>query len=253
MNQKPILIANWKMNLLPSEEAGLAKLFVKTFNKYSRQVDVVIAPSFVGLCQVGEIIRKSSIALCAQDLAQQKSGAYTGEISAEMLKDVGVKFNLVGHSERRLNLGETDSMINQKILTALVEGIIPILCVGETYEERTGSKKELRVTQQLTAALKNVSGELPVIIAYEPVWALSPHGPAESEEVKFMTELIHQTLVDLFPLELVLKNFRIIYGGSVEGNNINDFLKLKYIEGALVGAASLDLERFQAIIKFSKK
>lgn len=251
MKQKNIIIANWKMNLMPEEEAGLARQILKQQKNILNKVEIVLCPSHVGLCHVNEIVRKTSIKLGAQDVAMKKQGSFTGEVSAMMLKEVGATYCIVGHSERRLSLNETNEMINKKVLTLLVEGIVPILCIGETYDQRSSGKSELAVLNQLKSTLKQVSGKLPLIITYEPVWAISPNGPASPEQVAPMVELIYQTLIDMFPQDLLDENIKIIYGGSVDGGNVKDYLDIPRVVGALVGAASLDVDRFGKIIKSS--
>ncbi len=246
-----IIIANWKMNLLPEEEAGLARQVVKAQGKYSNKVDVVLCPSHVGLCQVDEQLRKFPVKLGAQDVAVEKQGALTGEVSAMMIKEAGAEYCIIGHSERRRSLKETDDMVNKKLHNLLIEGVTPILCIGETYDQRSSGKSELVVLNQLKTALKQVSGEIPIIVTYEPVWAISPNGPATPEQVAPMVDLIYQALIDMLPQNLVEENIRIIYGGSVDGGNVKDYLKIPRVEGALVGAASLDVEKFTKIIKSS--
>lgn len=253
MKTKPLIVANWKMNLLPSQEADLAQKYAQAFTRLAKKVEIVICPTHTGLAGVAEQLRGSALVLGAQDVSGEMVGAFTGEVSAAMLKELGVTHCIVGHSERRQRVHETDEMVNAKTRAVLVEGMIPIVCVGESYEERLNGQKEVMVLQRLTAAMKNVSGERPVVITYEPIWAISPGGPASPAEVEPMVSLIRQTLRDLFPAELVEKNFRIIYGGSVEGDNIKDFLGLEYVEGALVGAASLLTARFTKIIQSASK
>lgn len=241
------------MNFEPNIEAGLAEKFVSGLTRLANDVEIVLCPSHVGLHQVNQFIKKSNLVLGAQNMSWVRQGAFTGEISAEMLDDVGAKYCIIGHSDRRIKLGETDKMVNQKVLCALVDDVLPIICVGETYNERSEGKKEIVVQRQLEAALKNVSGQKPIVITYEPVWAISPGGPAMPDDIQPMIELIYQSLIDYFPLELVEENFRIIYGGSVDGSNVSGFLELDKVSGALVGAASLSYDKFKTIIEQAKK
>lgn len=249
MKQKPLLIANWKMNLLPHQEEDLAKRFRREFSRYSKSIEIVLCPSHLGLALTASGLKNSSLRLGTQDAGVGSPGAFTGEVSVAALRELSVKYCIVGHSERRHRLQETDEMINGKVLSVLVEGLTPVLCVGESSDERAEGKKEIVVLQQLERALRNVSGEIPMVITYEPIWAISPGGPASPEEVGPMVALIHQTLLDHFSAALVEKNFRIIYGGSVDGGNLGQFLALENVSGALVGAASLVTERFREIIQ----
>ncbi len=233
---------------MPNEEAGLARQFVKKLPT-SKKIETIICPSHTGLMSVKSALIGSRLVLGAQDVAVSPSGAFTGEVSAEMIKDIGVKYCIVGHSERRAGVGETDLMVNQKIIQLLLNDIIPIICIGETHQERVEGKHELTIIRQLESSLRGISGERPMIITYEPVWAISPNGPAEPEQVGPMVGLIYQTLIDRFPKKMIDSNFTMIYGGSVNGDNIKDFLKLEHVSGALVGNASLVLDSFSSIIK----
>ncbi|MDD5567155.1 MAG: triose-phosphate isomerase [Patescibacteria group bacterium] len=252
MDKKPLIIANWKMNLLLNEEVGLAKQFAVKLERFAEKTEVVVCPTHLGLIEVGEILKPTKLILGAQDMAWGENWALTGGVSAGMLREAGVRYCIVGHSERRRNLGETDDMVNKKALSATSHGLTPIICVGESLDERQAGKKEVKVISQLKAALKNIKGDQPIVVSYEPIWAIGTGIPAEPSEVALMVELIHQTLVDLFSLDLIMKNFRIIYGGSIDSGNIGDFLKLRYVVGGLVGTASLNLEEFTKLVQVTK-
>lgn len=216
--------------------------------------DVVLCPSFTALKSVSEIIKKNKlpIFLGAQNVFWQEKGAYTGEISPLMLKELGVKYIIIGHSERRVNLKETDEMINKKIEIALAYNLIPILCVGEMFEERQRGEKDSVINKQIAGAFKGINFNIDnnLIIAYEPVWAISSSGygqivePPEAEDTSLV---IKQQLIDIFGSEKVTKRVKIIYGGNVDSSNVKGFLE-KNVEGFLVGGASLKLQEFIKII-----
>ena len=247
---KKIIIANWKMQLGLTESVSLAKDLKKLFSK---QADVVVCPSFVSLTEVAKVLKNSKIMLGGQDCFWEEKGAYTGEVSARSLKETGCEFVIIGHSERRINIGETDEMVNKKIQLALDIGLTPIVCVGENFEQRQHGSKEYVLISQATKAFQgvNVSADQKVIIAYEPVWAISTSRVGqfiEPQEAEFSHQVIRQSLFDIFSSTLVKNNFSIIYGGSVDGNNVNDFIHLENTAGALVGGASLKEESFKAVV-----
>jgi len=225
MNEK-IIIANWKMN-----SPNLAD-----WNdlKNPGGIEIIICPPFTQLSNL-KTKKLKKIELGAQNCFWKNEGAYTGEISPKMLKDLGIKYVIIGHSERRQILGETDEMINKKILAALKNNLIPILCVGETSEQRKkGLQKEI-VREQLKKDLEGVSN--PLIVAYEPIWAIGTGNYCEPEEASMMIKFIKN-----------LQNKKVIYGGSVNSKNIVSYIQYPEIDGALVGGASLKINEFQKII-----
>ena len=249
MNRK-IIIANWKMQLGLPESIALAKSLKKITSK---KANVVLCPSFISLTEVAKVIKKSDIMLGGQDCFWEAKGAYTGEISASYLKEVGCQFVIIGHSERRKNLGETDEMVNKKIKLALDVGLVPIVCVGENFEQRQQGSKEYVLIQQATKAFEGVtvSADQQVIIAYEPVWAISTSRTGqfiEPPEAEFSHQVVRQSLFDIFSSTIIKNNFSIIYGGSVDGNNVNQFIHLDHTAGALVGGASLTADNFKAMV-----
>ncbi|MDP3964416.1 MAG: triose-phosphate isomerase [bacterium] len=245
----PLLIANWKMKLLPEQERNLAGEIITAIDGKGGKTEVVICPTHLSIDSISSQAGGTDIVLGAQDACWEHEGALTGEISAEALAGYGVKYCIVGHSERRRNFGETDDMINKKALSLLVHSVTPVICVGETHDERREGRQEVTIMRQLRTVLKSLSGDFPIVVAYEPVWAISPNGPAEPEHVAPMAELIYQTLIDRFSPEQVASNIRIIYGGSVDAENIISFLKVPHIAGALLGAASLQSSTFIPLVK----
>ena len=246
--QKPIVIANWKMKLSSAESQKLA-MAIK--NKARGEAEIVICPSFISLAEVGKVLAGSAVKLGAQDCFWESSGAFTGEVSAQQLKEVGCDYVILGHSERRQHLAETDEMVHKKVKIALSSGLAPIICVGETFQERQDGAKDYILIQQVTKALEGVEikPEQKVVVAYEPVWVIGSGQAIEPQEAMAAHQVIYQTLLDLFPLGLVGSNFRIIYGGSVDESNVASFTRLENTFGVLVGGASLKADDFLAIIK----
>jgi triosephosphate isomerase len=248
--KKPIIIANWKMNLSLSEREKLAYA-IKEKNVTPQKYDMVICPSSVSLIQIRDVIDGSGIDLGAQDVFWEETGAYTGEISPKILKDLNCKYAIVGHSERRQHLGETDEMINKKVEASIDNGLVPILCVGETRQERHENQTDNVILSQIRQDLKGVEiiGDESLVIAYEPVWAIGSGEVVEPDEIDRVFTLIRQVLIDTYPLTIVENNVRMVYGGSVNPDNVDGFSKLKMLDGFLVGGASLDADKFNKIAK----
>ncbi len=248
---KPIIIANWKMQLNYRESMQLAeKLKAELPDNYLAGREVVLCPSFSSLLLVGEIIRESNIKLGSQDIFWADKGAFTGAESPHFLYEAGCRYSIVGHSERRANLGETDEIVNKKISGALSAGLTPILCVGETREERESGRTDAVIIRQVQKALINVD-LIPteqLIIAYEPVWVIGSGRAVEPQEAEHAFGIIYQTLVDLLPKTILENNIRLIYGGAVDGSSAPNFVKLRHFGGFLVGSASLKAEEFLKII-----
>jgi triosephosphate isomerase len=243
-----IIIANWKMN---PGSVGEATTLAAAIDEEG----LVICPPFPFLEAVGRSIKKS--ALGTQDIFWEPQGAYTGEVSPRMAKSLGVNFSIIGHSERRLNLGETDGMVNKKVLACLQEGIVPILCIGETKKERDAGKKEEAVTRELQAALQALPESvnkvtIPLIVTYEPVWAISTNNQGGIDDGKDIVEMINLIKGTLRALGRG-NNTRIIYGGSVNAENAENLLKFPEIEGALVGGASLKEAEIKKILTIAKQ
>ena len=247
-NTKPIIIANWKMKLGLPESVDLAKAVKK---KVSRKDEVVICPSFVSLTEVAKVLKNSNIKLGAQDCFWEAQGAFTGEVSASYLKEAGCEFVILGHSERRKYLNETDEMVHRKVAMALSAGLVPIVCVGETFEQRQDGATDYILIQQTTRAFEGakVGFNQRAIIAYEPVWVIGTGQAINPDQAENAHQVIRQTLFDLFPESLVKNNFRIIYGGSVDAGNISRFTGLENTSGVLVGAASLNADDFAELLR----
>ena len=246
---KTIIMANWKMKLYGKEAEELAEEFTKLYKPFG-EVEVVLCPDYLNLQTVSKKIKGKEIKLGAQDCFWEESGAFTGEVSPRSLKEVGCEYVIIGHSERRTFLGETDEMVNKKVLAVLKEGLIPVICVGETFEERQEGNKDFVVMNQVSKALEGVDiGNNELVIAYEPVWVIGSGQAVMPEEAEHTHQVIRQVLVDKFELDTVKEKIRIIYGGSVEPLNIQGFLAMNNIKGVLVGGASLDSNIFNELVK----
>jgi triosephosphate isomerase (TIM) len=248
--RRPLIIANWKMNLRIPERKKLVKEIISGLKKIDK-AEVVLCPSFISLQEVGDLIRKTPLKLGAQDVFWEAKGAYTGEISPLMLEEMNCEYVIVGHSERRKYLNETDEMVHRKLQAALLEKLTPVLCVGETFEERQDGAKDYVIIRQMNSALDGLvlNNDQQVVIAYEPVWVIGSGQAVQPSEAGQVYQLIRQTLLDLFPLEQARNNFRIIYGGSVDASNVKPFLTEASMDGVLVGGASLKAEEFIKIVK----
>ncbi len=246
--KKPMIIANWKMKLGVSESVSLAQALKNISVSNS---EVVVCPSFVSLTEVAKVLQGSQVKLGGQDCFWESSGSYTGEVSARYLREAGCQFVILGHSERRQYLGETNEMIHQKVKMAVLAGLTPIICVGETFDQRQNGAKDYVIIEQTIKALEGLAVGVSqrVLIAYEPVWVIGSGQAIAPEEAASSHQVIRQSLFDLFSDSIVKNNFSIIYGGSVDSQNVADFTKLDNTAGVLVGAASLDAIEFKSIIE----
>lgn len=235
------------MNLVPSEAAKYAAELAKAAK--NAKVKVMIAPTAVCLPAVTEAVRGSNIIVAAQNVNDHEKGAYTGEISCAMLKDIGVKTVILGHSERRQYYGETNEFINKKVIFALANGMDIDLCVGETLEERESGKLEKIISDQINIGLNGVAAEQMehVTIAYEPVWAIGTGKTATPADANSAHEFIRALIARKFGKDVAEKQI-IQYGGSVKPSNVKELMACEHIDGALVGGASLTLEQFLPII-----
>ncbi len=243
--RKWIVAGNWKMHNTVGESIALAQA-IKEGAKDIQNGEVVIAPPFTALCSVGEAIKGSQVFLAAQNMHYEDKGAFTGEIAPGMLTDVGCTYVLVGHSERRKYFFERDEDINLKVKKALVVGLKPILCVGETEDERVKGVTQVVVEKQIKKALSGVEKIDNVVIAYEPVWAIGTGKVATSAQAEEVHSFIRGILKEL--CGDVSQNIRILYGGSVTKDNIGELIGMANIDGALVGGASLKPDAFLGII-----
>jgi triosephosphate isomerase len=249
--RKPVIAGNWKMYKSLSEAVETA-LALKPLVANANHCEIVIAPVFVHLKTVADRLEGTNIRVAAQDCStEQKYGAHTGEVSAEMLKDVGASHVIIGHSERRQFYAETDEAVNKKTKACLAFGLTAIVCVGEMLSERESGTAEAVVKTQLTEALDGltVSDMERMIIAYEPVWAIGTGRVATPEQAQEMHGFIRQTIAETQGDE-VARSTRILYGGSVKPDNIAGLMKQADIDGALVGGASLEAESFAAIVNY---
>lgn len=216
----------------------------------AEKVDVAVCPPFVYLAEVKKALDSSNIALGAQDMYFESGGAFTGEISSQMLKDVGCSYVIVGHSERRHVIGETDELINKKLAMAISSGLLPILCVGETLDQRQADETETVVTRQLQKGMAGLSAEKAsaVTIAYEPVWAIGTGKTASLDQAQQVHAMIRKLMAEMYDKNLA-DEIRIQYGGSVKPDNAAELIGQEDIDGFLVGGASLKADDFAAIIK----
>lgn len=247
--RKRIVAANWKMNkTVPEALAFIDEL--KQRLRQNEECEVVVCPPFTALYSVAKAISGTPIKLSAQDVFYEESGAYTGEVSPLMLTDVGCDYTIVGHSERRGYFNETDIDVNKKVRALLDHGIRPILCVGETLEQRGSGLADEVVTKQVELAFDGVGqNDVPgVVIAYEPIWAIGTGKSATGEDANRTIGLIRKTLETIYS-DAIARSVRIQYGGSVKPDNIAEFSRQPEIDGALVGGASLKVDSFLAIAR----
>ena len=247
--RKKIIAGNWKMNKTRDEAVALATLVRDRLGDQS-QVEVVLCPSFTNLDAVYQVIRNSPIALGAQNLHWEPSGAFTGEVSVEMLKSVGCNYVIIGHSERRQYFSESDETVNKKTKQALQNGLVPIICVGETLNQRKSDETEKVLERQITMGVGDLSADQieRVIIAYEPVWAIGTGVVATPQQAQSAHKFIRDLLSGLFSMNLA-NALRIQYGGSMKPDNAPDLLRQTDIDGGLIGGASLDAQSFLGIIE----
>lgn len=247
--RKKIVAGNWKMNKTPAETTALIASIRKAANEGNGAVEVVVCPPFTNLAAAAEALKGSAIGLGAQNMHWEASGAYTGEVSAAMLKDLGVKYVIIGHSERRQYFAETDETVNKKTKAALAAGLIPIVCVGETLEEREAGRMEEVVVKQVTEGLAGITEEMEkIVIAYEPVWAIGTGKTATSEQAQEVHALIRKTLPKVCGCSECAAKVRIQYGGSMKPQNAAELMGQPDIDGGLIGGAALEAESFAAIV-----
>jgi len=248
--RQPYLAGNWKMHKTVAEAVSLAKELAEGLRRSPNKL--MVAPPFTALSAVGAALAGSGIQLGAQNMASELEGAHTGEISVRMLKDLGVRVVIIGHSERRHVYNESDEVINQKVRLALTEGMEVILCVGETLNEREAGEVERVVGTQLTAGLsgvENVSLDQ-LTIAYEPVWAIGTGKTATPEDADAVHQYIRGWFAETYGSDAA-ENIVVQYGGSVKPGNIAALMEMENIDGALVGGASLKAETFLPISRFN--
>jgi triosephosphate isomerase len=255
--RRRLIVGNWKMHKTASEAAVFVRKFTEMWSPRSASlanaVEIVLAPPFTALAAVAKAIPTShQLGLGAQNVFWEDKGAFTGEISAPMLADLGCRYVIIGHSERRQHFGETDDGVNRKIKAALRHGLRPILCVGESLAEREGGQTAAVVTRQVQLALKDVTAEQgrDLVVAYEPVWAIGTGRAATAEQAMEVHRRLRNLLLSQW--KAVATDIRILYGGSVTPDNTGAFLAAEEIDGALVGGACLDPGSFAKIVTLAQ-
>ncbi len=255
MSRRPVIAGNWKMHNLQAESVELVNGLMKELKDADKAAlpEVVVAPVFTSLYVVNKAITEcgcGKVKMAAQNCYFEKQGAFTGEISVEMAKDAGCEYIIIGHSERRQYFSETDEMINQKAKSILANGLIPIICCGESLEQREEGVTDSHIASQIKAALEGLSNEeiAKSIIAYEPIWAIGTGKTCDSVEANRVIAMIRNVVKEVSD-EASADAIRILYGGSVKPDSIVEQMAQSDIDGALVGGASLKADSFAAIVK----
>ena len=251
MARKLIIAGNWKMNKSASEgKARLAEL--KSLVSDIKDIEIVVCPPFTTLCAVVEAARGTNVKVGAQNVHWAESGAFTGEISAKMLKEAGAEYVIIGHSERRQYFGETDETVNKRLKAALAGGLKPIVCVGELLAEREGGKTEAVLDKQISVGLAGLSAAemAGLVVAYEPVWAIGTGKTATPEMAQATHAYIRKAITKMFNAETA-EAVRIQYGGSMKADNAAELVKQDDIDGGLIGGASLKAADFAALLRNS--
>lgn len=249
MKPQTLIAGNWKMNKLPTEAESWATQFKEALTHIDVEAEVLICAPATHLMPLSTVFSDSPVAVGAQDVSQHSSGAYTGEVSAAMLKDAGVRYVIVGHSERRAYHREDDALLNTKVKAVLAAGLRPILCIGESEAEREAGKAETVVLGQLEQGLSDisVSDAADLVIAYEPIWAIGTGKTATAEDAQAMCGAIRGKLETLYPQQAA--GIRILYGGSMKPDNAAELLAKPDINGGLIGGASLKVNDLSAIVE----
>jgi triosephosphate isomerase len=251
--RKPVIAGNWKMYKTIGDAVATATA-LKPLVANANHCEVVVAPPYTAIKPVADRLEGSNIRVSAQDLSTEtKHGAHTGEVCGDMLKDAGCAHVIIGHSERRAMYGDTDSVVNRKIRAALHFNLTPIVCIGETLEEREAGNAEMVVGEQLARGFAELTASdlIRMIAAYEPVWAIGTGRTATPEQAQQMHAFIRQWLAGNFD-NSTAGGIRILYGGSVKPDNISDLMRQPDIDGALVGGASLEAESFSRIVNYDR-
>ena len=251
--RKPIIAGNWKMNNTASEGVALVKAIAPLVKNAS--CDVVVCVPAIDIPAVSEALKGTNIGLGAENVHYAEKGAFTGEISASMLKEYGVEYVIIGHSERRQYFGETDQTVNARVKAALSKGLKPIICVGELLEEREAGKTEEVVVRQTTEAFKDIDkSELEnIVIAYEPVWAIGTGKTATADDANATIKVIRDTMANLYCRNCADNKVRIQYGGSMNTKNVDELMAMPEIDGGLIGGASLKAQDFARVVNFEEK
>ncbi len=250
MSRKLIVAGNWKMNKTASEGKALVEALKNEAAGICSCVEIVVCPPFTTLCSVVEAAKGSRIKVGAQNVHWAENGAFTGEISAAMLKEAGVEYVIIGHSERRQYFGETDETVNSRLKAALAAGLKPIVCIGELLEEREGGRTEAVLERQVKGAFAGISAEdaAKVVLAYEPVWAIGT-GKTATPEVAEATHAFIRSVVRALYGEAIAEGMTIQYGGSMKPANARELVAQKDIDGGLIGGAALKADSFAELIR----
>ncbi len=245
----PFIAANWKMNKTVDQAMNFTEHFLPEV-KDAADVDIVICAPYTLLVLLGAQFKDTNVDLGAQNMYWEEKGAYTGEIAPDMLTDIGCTYVILGHSERRTLFHESDEEVNCKVQVALQHGLKPIVCVGEDLTEREEGKTSEKVSRQVRAAFKDIDAKevLNCVVAYEPIWAIGTGKSASPQDANAVIQSIRQNLADIYEHEIA-GQIRILYGGSVKPENIASLMAFEDIDGALVGGASLDWEKFAALVE----
>ena len=248
--RKPIIAGNWKMHKNVEEAINLVGTLADLVEGVNN-VEIVVCPPFIALDAVIEVVEGTNITVGAQNMHWETEGAYTGEVSPRMLKEMGCKYVIIGHSERREYFGETDETVNRKVKSAYKSELLPIVCVGEKLEHRENGITEKVVKTQIEAGLAGLEKDqvASLVVAYEPVWAIGTGKTASNEDAQQVIGFIRKVILDMYGDDLA-QQVRIQYGGSVKPDNIAGLMRESDIDGALVGGVSLDAKGFAAIVKF---
>ena len=253
MARTPLIVGNWKMFKTIGETADFCRnLKDEIASVTEKQAEVAVAPPFTALSAAAQALRGSLISVAAQDVFWAETGAYTGEISPKMLADAGCRFGIVGHSERRQYFNETDESVNKKAAALIKEGLIPILCLGETLADRQGGSTFAVVERETRQGLKGLSVTDPakLVVAYEPVWAIGTGQTATPKQAQEVQAFIRKLVGEIFSSPMA-QGVRILYGGSVKPENIGELMAMNDVDGGLVGGASLDVKSFARIVSGS--
>lgn len=249
--RRPLMAGNWKMHKTIPEAVAMVQELKEKISDV-KDIDVLICPTFTALYSLSSQTKGSNIKIGAQNLFWEPKGAFTGEISADMIVDAGCSYVIIGHSERRQYFGETDETVNKKVKAALKAGLIPIICVGETLQERETDVTFKVIERQVRDGIKDLTSEQSskIVIAYEPVWAIGTGKTASPEQAQEVHCFIRKVYSEMY--SAASDAIRILYGGSVKPDNVSELMKKQDIDGGLVGGASLEASSFEKLIKFSK-
>ncbi len=250
MTRTPLIAGNWKMFKTGSEAVETAEKLA-SLSKDITSTDIMIAPTYLSVPLVAQKLSGTNVKVGAQNLYFEKEGAYTGEVSAEMIKDTGAEYVLIGHSERRQFFGETDESVCKKIKAATKANLVPVLCVGESENDREANNTFSVLDKQVKNGLKDLGSEelKTLVLAYEPVWAIGTGKTASVDQVDEVHKYLRSLISQLFSSDFAM-NIRILYGGSVNPDNVKELMGIEDVDGALVGGASLDPDKFIKIIGF---